>query len=183
MKIITLAIDLAKEVFQLHGVDEHGKPLLRQQVRRGKLAETVQKLPPCRNVMEACGCANYWARRFQAMGHQVQLISPQHVRPFVKGNKNDRNDAEAICEAASRPTMRYVPVKSVEQQDMQMVHRIRSQLIKERTALINQLRGLLAEYGVVMARNTATVRREVPMVLEDVANELTPLSRKMLREQ
>lgn len=184
MKIITLTIDLAKEVFQLHGVDEHGKPVLRKQVRRGKLAETVQNIPPCHIVMESCSGSHYWARRFLGMGHlSVRLISPQHVKPYVKGNKNDRNDAEAIYEASRRASMTYVPVNSIEQQDMQMVHRIRSQLIRERTALINQIRGLLSEYGIVMNKNAATVRQQVPGILADERNELTLLSREMIGEQ
>lgn len=184
MKIITLAIDLAKDVFQLHGVDEHGKPVLSKQVRRGKMAETIQNIPPCHIVMEACSGSHYWARRFLAMGHlSVRLISPQHVKPYVKGNKNDRNDAEAIYEASRRASMTYVPINSIEQQDMQMMHRIRSQLVRERTALINQMRGLLTEYGIVMPKNAATVRRQVPEILEDAQNELTAMSREMIAEQ
>jgi transposase len=143
-----LAIDLASRVFQLHGVDKRGNPLLRKKVSRAKLGEVVAKLPPCLIVMEACGSSNYWARRFQSMGHQVKLISANFVKPFVKGNKNDRNDAEAIFEASARPTMRFVPIKSIEQQDIQAVHRVRSLLMKDRNATINQIRGLLAEEGV-----------------------------------
>jgi transposase len=184
MKVITLAIDLAKDVFQLHGVDEYGKPLLRKQVRRGKLADTVYNIPPCHIVMESCSGSHYWARRFLAMGHlSVRLISPQHVKPYVKGNKNDRNDAVAIYEASRRSDMTFVPINSIEQQDLQMVHRIRSQLIKERTALINQIRGLLSEYGIVMKKNIATVRQQVPAILDDAQNELTALSREMIGEQ
>ena len=118
MNMSLLAIDLAKNTFQLHGVDERGQPVLRKQVTRKNLPQVVHNLPPCRIVMEACASANYWARRFQAMGHSVQLIAAQFVKPFVKSHKNDRADAEAIAEAASRPTMRYVPVKTIEQQDV-----------------------------------------------------------------
>jgi transposase len=182
MKMSLLAIDLAKNVFQLHGVDERGHPLLRKQVSRAKLLEVVQNLPPCRIVMEACGGSNYWARRFQALGHRVQLIAAQFVKPFVKSHKNDRHDAEAIAEAAARPTMRYVPVKTVEQQDIQTLHRIRSLLMKDRIAQINQIRGLLAEYGIVIPQSAARVRQQLPWILEDAANELTPLTRPLMAD-
>lgn len=182
MKIALLTIDLAKSVFQLHGADERGNPVMRKKVSRAKLAETVQNIPPCRIVMESCGTSSYWARRFEAMGHQVQLIAPQFVVPFRKSNKNDRNDAEAIAEAASRPTMRYVPVNSIEQQDGQMVHRVRSQLVKERTALSNQIRGLLAEYGIVIPQSVGTVRKQLPAILEDAGNELTALGREIFTD-
>lgn len=177
-----LAIDLAKNVFQLHGVDERGHPLLCKAVKRAKLTEVVQNLPPCRIVMEACGGAHYWARRFQVMGHAVQLIAAQFVKPFVKSHKNDRHDAEAIAEAAARPTMRYVPVKSVEQQDIQTLHRIRSLLMKDRVAQINQIRGLLAEYGLVIPQNAERVRQQLPSILEDGANALTPLTQELMRD-
>lgn len=182
MKISLLAIDIAKNVFQLHGVDERGHPLLRKQVSRTKLPEVVQNLPACRIVMEACGGAHYWARRFQAMGHTVQLMAAQFVKPFVKSSKNDRHDAEAIAEAASRPTMRYVPIKSVEQQDIQTLHRIRSLLMKDRIAQINQIRGLLAEYGIVIPQNAERVRQQLPLILEDAENELTPLTRQLMQD-
>lgn len=182
MKISLLAIDIAKNVFQLHGVDERGHPLLRKQVSRAKLPEVVQNLPACRIVMEACGGAHYWARRFQAMGHTVQLMAAQFVKPFVKSSKNDRHDAEAIAEAASRPTMRYVPIKSVEQQDIQTLHRIRSLLMKDRIAQINQIRGLLAEYGIVIPQNAERVRQQLPLILEDAENELTPLTRQLMQD-
>ncbi|CAD6562274.1 hypothetical protein LMG27952_07739 [Paraburkholderia hiiakae] len=139
MSVALLSIDLAKNIFQLYGVDERGHPVLTRRVSRNKLLEAVVCLPCCRIVMEACGGAHYWARRFSAMGHQVQIIAPRFVKPFVKSQKNDRNDAEAIVEAASRPTMRYVAVNSVEQQDIQSVHRIRSLLMRDRIAQINQI--------------------------------------------
>lgn len=182
MTIALLTIDLAKNVFQLHGADERGKPVLRKKVSRTKLAETVQCIPPCRIVMEACGSAHYWARRFQKMGHQTQLIAPKFVKSYVKSQKNDRNDAEAIGEAASRPTMRYVPIKSIEQQDIQSMHRIRALLMRDRGSQINQLRGLLAEYGVVIAQTPMQVRKQVPVVLADTTNELTTLTRQMITD-
>lgn len=132
--------------------------------------------------MEACGSAHYWARRFQAMGHEVQLISPQYVKPFVKSNKNDSNDAEAIAEAASRPTMRYVAPKTVEQQDIQMVHRVRSLLVKERTAQINQIRGLLAEYGITIPQTAGAARHALPAILENADHELAPLGQEIFAD-
>src|SRR5512134_9059 len=182
MHISLLAIDVAKNVFQLHGVDERGHPLLRKQVTRAKLPEVVQNLPACRIVMEACGSAHYWARRFQAMGHTVHLIAAQFVKPFVKSPKNDRHDAEAIAEAAARPAMRYVPIKSVEHQDIQTLHRIRSLVMKDRIAQINQIRGLLAEYGIIIPQHAERVRQQLPVILEDAANELTPLTRQLMSD-
>jgi len=181
-EISTLAIELASRVFQLHGVNRHGKPVLRKKITRSKLGEVVAKLAPCLIVMEACGSSNYWARRFQSMGHQVKLISANFVKPFVKGNKNDRNDAEAIYEASARPTMRFVPIKSIEQQDIQAVHRVRSLLMKDRNATINQIRGLLAEYGILIPQAAASVRRHLPAILEDATNALTALARSVFAD-
>lgn len=180
--ITLLGIDLAKNVFQLHGVDEKGNPMLRKRLTRAKLTETVAQLPACTIVMEACSGANYWCRKFTSLGHKTKLISPQFVKPFVKGNKTDRNDSEAICEAASRPSMRFVSPKSVEQEDMQAVHRIRSRLIAERTALVNQIRGLLTEYGVIIAQGIHNVRRSLPEILEDAENELSFTGRELFSD-
>ncbi|MGF6604808.1 transposase [Paraburkholderia sp. GAS448] len=182
MSVTLLSIDLAKNIFQLHGVDEHGRPVLSRRVSRARLLEAVVGIPCCRIVMEACGGAHYWARRFSAMGHHVQIIAPRFVKPFVNSQKNDRNDAEAIAEAASRPTMRYVAINSVEQQDIQSMHRIRSLLMRDRIAQINQIRGLLAEYGVVIAQTPLKVRQQLPAILDDQANELTGLTRSMVRD-
>ncbi|MEM5318645.1 IS110 family transposase, partial [Paraburkholderia sp. JHI869] len=182
MSVALLSIDLAKNIFQLYGVDERGHPVLSRRVSRNKLLEAVVCLPSCRIVMEACGGAHYWARRFSAMGHQVQIIAPRFVKPFVKSQKNDRNDAEAIVEAASRPTMRYVAVNSVEQQDIQSMHRVRSLLMRDRIAQINQIRGLLAEYGVVIAQTPLKVRTQLPAIIDDEHNELTGLTRTMMRD-
>jgi transposase len=182
MNVTTLGVDLAKSIFQLHGVDERGKVALQKRVTRSKLRETVAQLPPCLIGLEACGSAQYWAREFQRLGHTVKLISPQFVRPYVKGNKNDSRDAEAICEAVARPHMRFVPLKTVESQDIQAIHRLRSRLIKERTALGNQIRGLLAERGIVMPQGMSRLRQQLPLIVEDGNNELTPLSREVMRE-
>src|SRR5215475_3188256 len=182
MKVTTLGIDVAKTIFQLHGVNEHGKVALQKRVTRSKLRETVAQLPPCLIGMEACGSAQYWAREFQQLGHTVKLISPQFVKPYVKGNKNESRDAEAIGEAVSRPHMRFVPLKTVESQDIQAIHRMRSRLIKERTALVNQVRGLLAERGIVIAQGITRLRKQLPTIIEDEAHALTPLGREVIRE-
>src|SRR5262245_34015095 len=178
----TLGIDLAKQVFQLHGVDAHGQVVVQKRVARSKLRATIAQLPACLIGMEACSSAQYWAREFQQLGHTVKLISPQFVKPYVKGNKNDSRDAEAICEAVSRPHMRFVPLKTVESQDIQAIHRMRSRLIKDRTALVNQVRGLLAERGIIIAQGITRLRQQLPVIIEDRGNELTPLSREVMRE-
>jgi len=156
--------------------------LMRKQLKREQLLSFVANVPVCTIAMEACGGANYWGRQFEKLGHTVKLISPQYVKPFVKGNKNDRNDAQAITEAASRPDMRFVPVKNVEQQDIQNIHRVRQRLLTERTALSNQIRGLLAEYGVAIAKGFSTLRKRLPEILEDAENELTPYTRELIFE-
>jgi transposase len=129
--------------------------------------------------MESCGGSNYWARKFQSYGHEVKLISPQFVKPYVKSNKNDANDAEAICEALTRPTMRFVAIKTMEQQDIQAIHRIRSRLIKERTALVNQIRGLLGEYGIVVAQGISHIRKQLPEIIENTENKLSEFAKKL----
>lgn len=182
MDVTILGIDIAKQVFQLHGLDQKGKVVLRKQVSRKKLSEVIVNLPPCVIGMEACGGANYWARVFEKMGHTVRLISPQFVKPYVKSNKNDYNDAEAICEALTRPNMRFVQIKRVDQQDIQSLHRIRDLIIKDRTALVNQIRGLLAEYGIVIPQGVASVRQRLPAILADTDNELTGLGRELFSE-
>lgn len=181
-KIILVGIDIAKNVFQVHGVDQAGKAVIKKSLRRSELRSFIAQLPVCTIAMEACGGAHYWARQFQALGHTVKLISPQFVKPFVKTNKNDAHDAQAITEAASRPDMRFVPIKNREQQDIQSVHRIRSRLIAERTALVNQMRGLLAEYGEVMPQGVAKLRKRLPEILEDITNELTSVIRQLCAE-
>ena len=181
MKITRIGLDLAKSVFQVHGVDGHEKPVLRLKLRRNQMVEFFQKLAPCLIGMEACASSHYWARTLTALGHTVRLIAPQFVKPYVKGNKNDANDAEAICEALSRHNMRFVSVKSVEQQDVQAQHRVRTELIHQRTAKVNQIRGLLAEYGIVVATRITALRRALPEILEDGENGLTGNFRQLLR--
>lgn len=167
-KIKTLGIDLAKSVFQLHGVDEHGVALLRRQLRRTQLLSFLAQLPPCLVAMEACASAHYWARQIKALGHQVKLIPPQYVKAFVRGNKTDRNDAQAICEAALRPDMPTVAVKSEEQQAIVSLHRLRELLEKQRKQVANQLRGLLGEFGIAIPKGVTALRRELPQAIERV---------------
>src|SRR5215216_5533593 len=165
MEVTTLGIDGAKSIFQLHGVDAHGKVAVQKRVTRAKLRDTIAQLPPCVIGMEACGSAQYWARKFQQLGHTVKLMSPQFVKPYVKGNKNDSRDAEALCEAVSRPHMRFVPREAVESPDIQAIHRLRSRLSKGRTALVNQIRGLLAARGIVIAQGITRLRKQLPGIV------------------
>jgi len=180
MKITIMGIDLAKNVFQLHGVNRHGKTVLTKRVKRVKFVQTVADIPPCLIGMEACAGSHYWARKFIKLGHTVKLMAPQFVKPYVKSNKNDAADAEAICEAVSRPQMRFVSVKVIEQQDIQAIHRIRERRVKIRTALLNQIRGLLAEYGLVIPLKRNAVSQALPQILEDTDNGLTALTREFV---
>ncbi|MEQ1544160.1 IS110 family transposase [Methyloglobulus sp.] len=173
MNIKRMGIDLAKQVFQLHGVDHQENPVLRKQLRRNQMLNYFAKLPPCLIGIEACSSSHYWARQLQKFGHTVKLIAPQFVKPYVKGNKNDANDAEAICEAVARLNMRFVAIKTIEQQDIQAVHRIRSGLLQQRTAKVNQIRGLLAEYGIVVERRVEKLRKALTLLLEDAENGLS----------
>jgi transposase len=180
-RVVILGIDLAKNVFQLHGIDQGGHVVLKRRLTREKLAPTVAQLEACTIVIEACTGAFYWARVFQQWGHTVRVIGPQYVKPFVKGNKNDGNDAEALCEAVQRPRMRFVPLKTLEQQDVQALHRARQRLVNHRTALIAQMRGLLLDRGIAFAPGASRTRRMIPRVLEDEA-ALTPMSRETIAE-
>ena len=170
MTINLLGIDMTKNTFQLHGADASGKMVLKKRLSRRELTAYVANLPTCTIVMESCGGANYWARVFIRSGHSVKLISPQFVKPFVKTNKNDANDAQAIVDAASRPSMHFVPIKQVEQQDIQSLHRVRSRVVKNRTALINEIRGLNLEYGIPIAPGAAKVKRSLCDIIADHTN-------------
>ena len=180
MEIDLLGIDLAKRVFQLHGADVRGRAVYRNKVSRAALIDTVRALRPHTIAMEACGSAHHWARCFEQAGFEVRLISPHYVTPFVKTNKNDRNDAEAIVEAASRPSMNFVAVKSVEQQDMQAAHRVRELLVQQRTAIINQARGLLGERGFAIAQSPAAFRKAIPEILIQTEGELTSFCQSLI---
>jgi transposase len=179
MNITTIGIDLAKTVFQIHGVDERGKVVLRKAVKRADLVKLLSALPPCLVAMEACGGAHYWARRMIEMGHTVKLMAPQFVKPYVKTNKNDARDAEAICEAVTRPNMRFVPVKDIEQQTVLALHRARQGFVVERTAQANQMRGLLYELGIVIPKGIRYVDKQLPEILEDAENGLPEISRSL----
>jgi transposase len=181
-KLSRVGIDLAKNVFQLHGVERHGKAVWCRRLTRDKwLKVLLDKVEPgCEIGMEACAGAHHWARQLQARGFTVKLIAPQFVKPYVKSNKNDANDAEAVCEAMSRPNMRFVAVKTVEQQDIQAAHRIRSELIGQRTGKANQIRGLVAEYGLVAPQQLTRLRVAIPAWLEDAENGLTDRFRGLL---
>jgi transposase len=172
MAILYVGIDLAKNVFAIHGVDEHGKPaLVRPSVQRARLHQLVAVLPPCTIGMEACSGAHHWARLFVQHGHTVRLMAPKFVTPYRmsgKRGKNDAADAQAICEAVQRPNMRFVPVKSQGEQARLCVHRVRQGWVEQRTAIINRIRGLLSEFGVVLPQKAATVRREAAAHLEDL---------------
>jgi len=179
-KIKTIGIDLAKSVFHLHGVDASGKVVVRKRLSRSKLIEFMAQASSCLVGMEACGGSHYWARKFSDMGHDTRLISPQFVKPFVKGNKNDEADAEAICDAVQRPNMRFVPIKNIEQQDIQSIHRAREQVVCRRTAQANQIRGLLMEYGLVIPKGRKVLCAHIPDILADAGNGLSVMFRELL---
>ncbi|HIJ83322.1 MAG TPA: IS110 family transposase [Magnetococcales bacterium] len=181
--ITVLGVDLAKSVFHLHGVDQQGKVVLKKRLDREKMLPFFANLPPCLIGLEACSSSHYWAREIRKLGHDVRLMNPIFVKPYVKNDKNDYNDAEGICEAVSRPSMRFVPIKTVTQQDIQALHRVRSQLIQERTALANQTRGLLGEYGIVIGRGIGHLRTRLPSILDDADNQLTEIGRGLFSEQ
>jgi transposase len=174
--ITVLGIDIAKLVFHVVGMDDSGHVVLRKRIARSELLTFIANLPPLRIGMEACGSAHYWARCFREHGHDVRLIAPQFIKAYVKSPKNDARDAEAICEAVPRPTMRLVPIKRIEQQDLQALHRIRERLMKARTALVNEIRGLLSEYGIVLPQSIAKFRALIVEKLEADQAKLTALS-------
>ena len=181
MKITTIGIDLAKNVFQVHGVDERGKVVLRKQLKRKDVVKFFANLEPCLIGMEACGSAHYWARKLSEFGHTVRLMAPQFVKPYVKTNKSDRNDAEAICEAVGRPNMCFVPVKTAEAQAVLALHRARQGFVKARTAQANQIRGLLAEFGIVIPKGIGHIAKRLPEILEDGENGLPGMMRQLVR--
>jgi len=182
MKITRIGLDLAKDVFQVHGVDRDGRTVVRRRLRRAEVLKFFAGVEPCVVGMEACGGAHHWGRELGKQGHQVRMVSAQFVKPYVKSNKSDANDAEAICEAISRPGMRFVEVKTVQQQELQGLHRVRSGLVAQRTGLANRIRGLLTEFGVVMPRQLAQVRRALPWILEDGENGLSGALRGLLED-
>jgi transposase len=181
MEITTIGIDLAKAVFQVHGVNAQGKTLLKKQLKRDQMMAFFTSLLPCLIGMEACGSAHHWARKLQALGHTVKLMAPQFVKPYVKTNKNDMADAEAICEAVSRPNMRFVPIKDVEQQAVLAVHRVRQGMVKARTAQANQIRGLLSEFGLIIPQGIAYIYKRVPALIEEAGDTLPGAFRALVQ--
>jgi len=180
MKTTTIGLDLAKTVFHAVCCNQQGKVIKKKMLKRRELLNFFTQIEPCLIGMEACASSTYWARELEALGHTVKLIPAQHVKAFLRGNKNDYNDALAISEAVVRPEMRFVAVKTVEQQDIQALHRLRALCIKERTALSNQLRALLAEYGIVFPRGIATLRRHIVALQQDENSPLTAFFKQSL---
>jgi transposase len=181
MQVTTIGLDIAKNVFQTHGVDARGKVVLQKRLARARVLSFFANLPPCLVGLEAGGGAHHWARELRALGHDARLMPPQYVKAYVKSNKHDAADAEACCEAVQRPTMRFVPVKSEQQQATCMLHRVRDQLIGQRTATINALRGHLTELGIVAAKRQAGVRQLLVVLGEVEDDRIPPLAREMLQ--
>jgi transposase len=182
MEIEMLGIDLAKNVFQLHGIDRRGRAIYKRRVFRDQLLSVVGDIPKCTVAIEACTGAFYWARQFETLGHRVTIISPQYVKPFVRRQKNDGNDAEAIVTAARQPHIPRVPKKTIEQQDIQAVHRARQRMVNHRTAVVSQIRGLLLDRGFAFAKSITRARRTIPVLLSDMTNELTAMARETIAE-
>jgi transposase len=180
MQVTTIGLDIAKTVFQVHGVDQHGNVVLRQRLSRGNILAFFANLPRCVIGLEACGGAHYWARELTKVGHEVRLMPPQYVRPYVKTNKHDAADADACCEAVQRPGMRFVPVKNEQQQSLLMLHRIRDRLIAERTGTINAIRGHMAEFGMVAAQRDAGLKTLIAIIADGDDVRLPALARELL---
>jgi len=178
--ITTIGIDLAKNSFSVYGVNAQGKPVLQRTLTRAGVIRFFANLPACLVGMEACASSEDWTRTIESMGHTVRRIHPRYVKAYLLGAKNDVNDAAAICEAVQRPNMRFVPHKSPEQTDIQCVHRIRQGFVRSRTALVNQIRGLLGEYGIIMRQGVSTVRTQLPALIADEANDLSSIMRRNL---
>jgi len=182
MEITTIGLDIAKRVFQVHGVDASGKAILRRKLQRAQILKFFQDLTPCVVGIEACGTAHHWAREITAVGHEVRLMPASYVKPYVKRGKTDAADAEAICEAVTRPTMRFVPIKTAEQQAVLMLHRTRELLVRQRTMLVNALRGHMAELGIIAPQGIARVADLVAVLMGEETTRVPPLARLALRE-
>jgi transposase len=178
--VTTIGIDLAKNSFTVYGVNAEGKPVLQRTLSRSNVVRFFANLPACLVGMEACASSEYWARVIESLGHEVRRIHPRYVKAYLLGAKNDTNDAAAICEAVQRPNMRFVPHKSPEQTDIQCIHRIRQGYVRSRTALVNQIRGLLGEYGIILRQGITYVRNRLPEIIDDDANNLSPIMRRNL---
>ena len=182
MTIETLGIDIAKTVFQLHGVNRNGRVVLRRRVMRDQLLHVIAQIEPCTIAIEACTGAFYWHRKFEEVRYRVKIISPQYVKPFLRRQKTDGNGAEAICTAARQAHMRFVPTKTVEQQDIQILHRARQRMVNHRTAVVSQIRRLLLDRGIAFPKSITRARRMFPQILADEENELTGLAREAIGE-
>lgn len=180
MQVTTVGLDLAKNIFQVHGVDEKGQVALRRRLRRQDVLMLLANLPPCLVGLEACPGAHWWAREITSLGHEVRLMPPQYVRAYVKRGKTDAADAEAICEAVTRPSMRFVPIKGVEQQAVLLLHRTRELLVRQRTMLINALRGHLAEFGIIVAQGVRNMTKLLAILADPTDQRLPPLARDVL---
>jgi len=181
MNITTIGLDLAKNVFQVHAVDQKGRVIVRKKLRRTMVNTFFAKLSPCLVGMEACGSAHHWARELQRLGHNIRLMPPQYVKPYVKRSKNDATDAEAICEAVTRPTMRFVPIKATEQQASLMLHRTRDLLVKQRTMLANAFRSHLSEFGIIAATGMGNIAKLITIVKENKDDDIPKAARIALR--
>src|SRR4051794_30362704 len=179
-QVTTVGLDLAKNLFQVHGADAQGRPVLKRRLAREKVLEFFANLPPCLVALEACAAAHHWARELRKLGHEVRLMPPQYVRPYVKTNKHDAADAEACCEAVRCPGMRFVPIKSEGQQALLMLHRVREQLLKQRTATVNALRAHLAEFGTVAAQRRKGLRELLAVVADPEDRRLPPPAPELL---
>ena len=179
-EVITIGVDIAKNVFQIHGVDVSGEIVIRRQLRRRQVLAFFKKQPPCLVGMEACATAHHWAREITALGHEVRLMPPRYVKPYVKRNKNDAADAEAICEAVTRPTMRFVAIKSTEQQSVLMVHRTRELLVRQRTMLVNAIRAHLAEFGVVTRTGLPQIKGLLVVIADKEDQRIPSMARACL---
>ena len=180
MQVITIGLDLSKHVFQVHGVDQEGRAILRRRLRRAEVVRFFSSLPPCLVGIEACSTAHHWARELIGLGHEVRLMPPTYVKPYVKRGKNDAADAEAICEAVTRPNMRFVPIKSAEQQSVLVLHRARDLLIRQRTMLANSLRAHCAEFGIVVAQGMAKLAELLARIADEADTHIPSLARGCL---
>jgi transposase len=183
MKVTRIGLDIAKQIFELHGVDERERAVLRKTLKRDRVLEYFAQLEPCTVALEACGGAHYWYRELSKLGHTVRLLPTTKVKPYLDGNKNNANDAAALCEASSRPSMRFVEPKTAVQQDLQALHRVRQVNVRHCALLTNQIRGLLLEYGITIARGLAALNRALPELLEYEEQRLSPLLKQLLAAQ
>ncbi len=180
-EVITIGLDLAKNVFQVHGVDDTGQTVIRRQLKRGQVVAFFKKQPPCLVGMEACATSHHWARTIRALGHEVRLMPPRYVKAYVKRNKNDAADAEAICEAVTRPSMRFVAIKTAEQQSVLVLHRTRELLVRQRTAVVNALRAHMAEFGVVARVGLPQVKLLIEVIADEEDARIPPEARTCLK--